>query len=358
MSKIKCPYCEHMNNGQMPFCANCGRVLPMGDERQVMAETIGASFEFKWVLVGIFVIFILSSAVIFSFKAMGVDLSFMQKPEGVRLDEPGITDITPAWTMPYADSPITIGIRTRGKKEYTASHAVAVKYCDKSTPIISSKVSSIKPVKLNVLGIPFTIFKVPQEEAVKFIPPKCEKEGFYNIKVKFDNGKYLKKQNAIYVADINHPWYLLYTEQGLDVLEKVLNSKLTKTEDLVDNFKEAFAVPTEDIIKLYNKILKEKESMKMLSFGFWGLFILELLAFLIGGMISSRLSPGITIKESLLAGILTVILIVLRNTFLFGAGGSFMIFQLLIMATSYTAAAAMGGYLGEKWQGTLIKKKI
>ena len=35
MSQIQCPFCNHANSGSIPFCSECGRVLPMGDEAQI-----------------------------------------------------------------------------------------------------------------------------------------------------------------------------------------------------------------------------------------------------------------------------------------------------------------------------------
>ncbi|MBN2724911.1 MAG: hypothetical protein JXR95_12635 [Deltaproteobacteria bacterium] len=357
MSQIKCPYCSHSNTGQIPFCTECGKVLPVGDEMEVMAETIGASFAFKWVLVGAGIIFILSTLSIFLFKYSGMDLSFMRAPESSRLDEPGIIGLTPEWVLSPSDEPMSLSIRTMGNEEFIGAAATAVKICGKTVPVIHNETMVRRPVSSKVLGIDFIRYKVLPEETVSFKPPVCEKEGFYTVEVKFENGKVLDKDRGVFYSSISSPWYLFYTETGLDVLGKYLKSDIKKPIDLVDEFKDKMKLPIEDLIKRLNSITKEEKRMQMLSFPFWGLFILEMLAFFVGGLISSRLSPGITIKESLAAGVFVMIFLVLRNVFFFGSNGSYMVFLLLIMFPLYTAIATLGGYLGEMWQGVLPSKK-
>lgn len=358
MSQIQCPFCNHANSGSIPFCSECGRVLPMGDEEQVMAETIGANFEFKWALVGMVVTFVLSSVTAFTFKFMGIDFSFMKSEEPVRLDAPGITALTPEWVLAPVDEPVQIGIRTMGIEALTASHAVTVKVCGQVVPVIKSAAAPLKAEILTPLGISMARLKIPAEDSVPFMPPECTKDGFYDVEVRFENGTVLRKSMGLFYTQVTKPWFLFYTEAGLDLLEKILSNAQAKPEELVYVFKTQFRTPSEDAIKIMSGIFKEENQMKMLSFAFWGLFLLEALAFLLGGLVAARLSPGITIKESLTAGVLVVILLIFRNMFFFGASGSYMVFQLLIMFPTYASLATLGGYLGEKWQGQLDRKPV
>lgn len=353
MSQKKCPYCDHTNTGDFPFCAECGKVLPMGDELEVMAETIGSSFAFKWVLVGAAVIFVLSSLAIFSFKFLGMDLSFMRSKESARLDEAGLIGLSPEWVLTPSEEVVMVSIRTMGDENYIAAAATAVKICGKTVPVLHNESAKRVPSRNKYLGAEFYRYRVNAEEVIAFKPPVCEKDGFYSVEVKFENGKVLSKDKGVFYTSIMRPWYLFYTETGLEVLGKYLKSTSQKPEDLVDEFKESMKLPIEDLIKRLNSIDNEEERMRMLSFPFWGLFLLEMLAFFVGGLISSRLSPGITIKESLTAGVVVMIFIVFRNVLFFGTGMSYMVFLLLIMFPLYTSIAAIGGYFGEMWQGVL-----
>lgn len=358
MSQIQCPFCNHANSGSIPFCSECGRVLPMGDEEQVMAETIGANFEFKWALVGMLVTFVLSTLIIFSFKYMGADFSFMQAEEVVRLDAPGITALSPEWVIAPVDEPVQVGIRTMGVEALTAPHAVTVKVCGQVVPVIKTASAPLKAEVLMPLGIPMARLKIPAEDTVQFMPPACAKDGFYPVEVRFENGTVMRKSMGMFYTQVTKPWFLFYTESGLELLEKILSNAQAKPEELVYVFKTHFRTPAEDAIKVISSIAKEESQMKMLTLSFWGLFLLEALAFLLGGLVAARLSPGITIKESLVAGIMVVVLLIFRNVLFFGASGSYMVFQLLIMFPTYAALATLGGYLGEKLQGQFERKPV
>jgi len=358
MSQIQCPFCNHANSGSIPFCSECGRVLPMGDEAQVMAETIGSSFEMKWAFVGMIIIFLLSSATIFGFKFIGMDLTFMQTPESARLDAPGIASLSPEWVLAPVDEPVQISVRTMGYEALTAPHAVTIKVCGQVVPVMKQAAAPLKAEVLMPFGVPMNRIKIPAEDNVAFMPPACPREGFHDLEVRFENGQTLRKPMALFFTDVHKPWFLFYTETGLDVLEKLLSNPKASPEQLVYAFKNNFTTPAEDAIKIIGSIEKEDERMKMLSLAFWGLFFLEALAFFIGGLVSSRLSPGITIKESMTAGVLVVILLIVRNVLFFGAGGNYMVFQLLIMFPTYASMASLGGYMGEKWQGLLQKKPV
>ncbi|MBU1537136.1 hypothetical protein KKF84_17560 [Myxococcota bacterium] len=353
MSRIKCPYCEHLNTGQIPFCTECGKVLPLGDEMEVMAETIGSNFALKWVFVGAAIILVLSSLAIFSFKAAGMDLSFMVSKESARLDDPGITTLTPEFVISPSEDPVSLDLRTMGNEKYSAAAARAVKICGETVPVITKGAAVKVPIDRNLLGITFVVYNIKAEESVSFVPPPCKKEGFYDVELKFESGLTLKRSRGIYYTHVSNLWYLFYTQGGLGVLGSVLSDKAKTPEELIDKYHDKLKSPTDDIIKRLNSIIKEDARMAMLSFDFWGLFLLELLAFFIGGLVASRLSPGITIKESLVAGVMVVILLVIRNVLFFGAGGSYMVFQLLIMFPTYASIATFGGYMGEKWQGVL-----
>ncbi|MGM0597316.1 MAG: zinc ribbon domain-containing protein [Myxococcota bacterium] len=356
MSKIKCPYCGNSNSGHIPFCSECGKVLPMGDEREVMAETIGANFGLKWVLVGAFIIFVLSTISIFTIRYMGYDMNFMRPEKRERLEDPGITGLSPDGILVPSDESITIGIRTLGQRKFLGNKASSVKICGEIVPVKQNAISKVKPERKNILGIEITKFQVPNEDSVSIVPPDCDTKGFKDVEVRFESGRSLIREDGIYYASIKNPWFLFYTEDGLPVVPKLLaHSDKMKPIMLADKYRDNIRVPLSHLVKQLRVIKKENKRMQMLSFAFWGLFIFEMLAFLIGGMVSAKLSPGITIKESLTAGVFVVIFLVLRNVFFFGAGGSYMVFQLLIMFPVYTSVAALGGYLGEKWQGVLAK---
>jgi hypothetical protein len=353
MAGIKCPYCDHLASGQIPFCSECGKVLPIGDEFETMAETIGSNFAVKWVVVGGAIIFLLSSICIFGFKAIGMNLKFMQAKESQRINDPGITTLTPEYAISPSEELVSIDVRTMGNNKYSASNARVVKVCGQTVPVSSKGTTVKKPEKKVVLGIPFIRFKIKAEESVTFMPPPCKNEGFYSVELRFADGSTLSRKRGIYYTNVEKLWYLLYTEGGLQVLGKMLKDNKLSGEELVDKFGVNLKTPSDDIIKRLNNIVEEDARMAMLSLSFWGLFLLEMLAFFIGGLIASRLSPGITIKESLVAGIFVFALVVIRNVMFFSAGGSFMVFQLLIMGPTYASIAAVGGYMGELWQGIL-----
>jgi len=358
MSQIQCPFCNHANTGSIPFCSECGRVLPMGDEAQVMAETIGSSFELKWALVGMTVIFLLSTVTIFGFKFLGMDLSFMKTPESARLDDPGILGLSPEWVLAPVDEPVVIGVRTMGIEALTAPHAVTVKVCGQVVPVLKTTAAPLKAEVLMPFGVPMKRLRIPSEDNIFFAPPQCSREGFHDVEVRFENGTTLRKKMGLFYTEVTKPWFLFYTETGLDVLQKILSNSQSSPEQLVYAFKTNFRTPAEDAIKTISSIVQEEDRMKMLSLAFWGLFLLEAFSFFLGGLVSARLSPGITIKESMTAGVLVVVLLIVRNVIFFGAGGSYMVFQLLIMMPTYVSMAAFGGYMGEKWQGLLQKKTV
>jgi hypothetical protein len=328
----------------------------MGDEREVMAETIGANFGLKWVLVGAFIIFILSTISIFAIKHLGFDMEFMRPGKRERLEDPAITELSPDGILAPSDESITIGIRTMGQRKFLGNKASSVKICGKTVPVKQNAISTVKPERLKILGIEITRFNVPNQDSVSIVPPRCTNNGFKDIEIRFESGRSLVRKDGIYYASIKNPWFLFYTEEGLPVVPKLLaHSDKMKPIMLADKYRNNIRLPLSNLVKQLRSIKKENKRMQMLSFAFWGLFIFEMLAFFIGGLVSARLSPGITIKESLTAGVFVVVFLVLRNVFFFGAGGSYMVFQLLIMFPVYTSIAALGGYLGEKWQGVLPK---
>lgn len=86
--------------------------------------------------------------------------------------------------------------------------------------------------------------------------------------------------------------------------------------------------------------------------GFWIMLGLSLVVYFLGGMLTGRLSPGITMKEPATAGIFAGIGYFL---FLLFIGGDFsvVIFSSIIGVPAFAGAAYVGGWVGEKWQGTL-----
>ena len=52
MSVRKCSSCGSTTRSEVPFCSECGALFAIEDERELMRQLIGASFDLKWVLVG------------------------------------------------------------------------------------------------------------------------------------------------------------------------------------------------------------------------------------------------------------------------------------------------------------------
>lgn len=352
MSKIKCPYCGAENSGEFPFCKECGRVLPMGDEYEVMAESVGAVFEWRWVIIAATVTIVLTSLVVLAYSWFGWDLSFMKAPRSMRIDEPQVTSVTPEWVLTPAPNEMLLTINTRGKSDYTPEHAVAAIICGKTVKVLPHGNARIRPDKFSLLGVDFIRYRIPQDGDVLVEEvPACKKEGFHDVAVKFENGRKLYKYDAVYISPVNKPWYAFYMD--LSALKGYFNDDNLKPIELAMASTEEMKPVLDELVKTLRNLAKEKEQMKLLSLAFWGLFLFELLSFFLGGFVAARLSPGISIKEALAAGMIAAVIMIFRNIYFFHAGGSYMIFQLLIMFPLYTAVSSFGGYMGEKFQGTV-----
>ncbi|MCD6498367.1 MAG: hypothetical protein J7M25_08745 [Deltaproteobacteria bacterium] len=86
--------------------------------------------------------------------------------------------------------------------------------------------------------------------------------------------------------------------------------------------------------------------------GFWIMLAISLVVYFLGGMFTGRLSPGITMKEPATAGIFAGI-IYFVFLFMIGADFSVVIFSSIIGVPAFAGAAFFGGWVGEKWQGTI-----
>ena len=97
---------------------------------------------------------------------------------------------------------------------------------------------------------------------------------------------------------------------------------------------------------------KEKADTPTAHLGFWIMLIISLILYFVGGMFTGRLSPGITMKEPATAGIFAGILYFVF-LILIGADFTVVIFSSLIGVPLFAGAAYVGGWVGEKWQGTI-----
>jgi hypothetical protein len=86
--------------------------------------------------------------------------------------------------------------------------------------------------------------------------------------------------------------------------------------------------------------------------GFWIMLGLSLFIYFLGGMLTGRLSPGITMKEPATAGIFAGIAYFIFLVFI-GGDFSVVIFSSIIGVPAFAGAAYVGGWVGEKWQGTI-----
>ncbi len=97
---------------------------------------------------------------------------------------------------------------------------------------------------------------------------------------------------------------------------------------------------------------KHKDESPTAHLGFWIMLVISLVLYFLGGMFTGRLSPGITMKEPAVAGGLAGILYFIFLVVI-GADFTVVIFSALIGVPLFAGAAYFGGWVGEKWQGTI-----
>ena len=97
---------------------------------------------------------------------------------------------------------------------------------------------------------------------------------------------------------------------------------------------------------------KKKEDSPTSHLGFWIMLAISFVLYFVGGMFTGRLSPGITMKEPATAGIVAGLLY-FAFLVLIGADFGVVIFSSLIGVPMFAGAAFVGGWAGEKWQGTI-----
>ncbi len=149
-----------------------------------------------------------------------------------------------------------------------------------------------------------------EKRTVFVIRPKSPEAGWVPVKLEFSTGYSVSREKAFYFAAT--------PDEGKPKVERKSNLAETAT----------------------NKP------------GFWIMVAISIVFYFVGGLLTGLLSPGVTIKEPVTAGIAAGLLYVLFLSAL-GAEFSVVIFNALVGVPFYAGAAYAGGMAGEKWQGTI-----
>jgi len=127
MSDRKCSACGQTTKGEVPFCSNCGALFPVSDEKELMRQAVGYSFDLKWVLLGA----IVSAALQFGLLAglwsvWGSKILVGEK--GRSLLEVNLDAVSPDWGPDSGGTRVTLRIKPDNKKINVATKVVSVSF--------------------------------------------------------------------------------------------------------------------------------------------------------------------------------------------------------------------------------------
>ena len=466
-SQPKCPKCGHINKADMPMCTKCGGAIPPQDEDALMRQTMGASYDFKWVAVGGIIILALQFGTIAliwqiagkkfligqprrslleaSIESVDEDYGYYKKSNEVKilikLDKnkkntaPTVTSVYfgSKKSVPYIHEKVKRETKQckkfcaeggKAKKAETTCNATCKKAkdliaegkkCDRTCrekcdgECTEEKLLTLTPEEKTTCE---TCPKKSAEgrklaaqcdtctkrvEYLKYQGRKCENCDVVLANLKKDakkcqsNGEDCysrtdyskreelerkKKNKPKKRPDEKSAAYekrLKSWKRGIERTERELftSEKRTayayspaadgpKTVPVQLRFSSGYRVSkSPGYFYLKTPTAKKPDVKKKKTrddptrhAGFWIMLGISLVVYFLGGMFTGRLSPGITMKEPATAGVFSG---VIYFVFLMAIGADFsvVIFSGAIGIVAFAGAAFVGGWVGEKWQGTI-----
>lgn len=125
MSARKCSQCNETTNADVPFCAKCGALFPLGDEETLMRETMQNSFDLKYVLLGTLLAVALSTAALGGLWAT-FGARILRGEKGRSLLDVTIEAVSPTWGSNQGGTKVVVKIKPGNKGGTTAQHVTAV----------------------------------------------------------------------------------------------------------------------------------------------------------------------------------------------------------------------------------------
>jgi hypothetical protein len=465
-SQKKCPKCGHINKADMPLCTKCGAPLPVEDEAQLMRETMGASYDLKWAVVGAVIILALQFGTIaVIWKVAGK--KFLAGPPRRSLLEATIESVEPNYGQLESNEEVKISIKLDQAGRNTADKVQAVYFgSKKAKPYLREKVErkqkSCKEIceegkkadqaakkckescdkaketrkeadecakecrekcggecteeKLLTLSAEDRQLceKCPEKRTaarkleaecetcdnrVEYLMSqkrncdictdtlaelrkdleKCKKDGAgcysvtaFDKRQELKNKKEAKPEKKPGEKDEAFQRRMESWERDVEQLEEDIEAlEETNVYAFVPTVEEPKVVPVKlefttgyEVAKspgyFYVKdsaagkpeVKKKKREKPTSQAGFWIMLAASMLIYFLGGMVTGRLSPGITMKEPATAGGFSGI-IYFGFLLAIGADFSVVIFSAIIGIPAFALAAYIGGWAGEKWQGTI-----
>jgi len=464
---IRCPKCGNVNQGDLPICAKCGSPLPVANEMEVMRQTMGASYDAKWAVVGGAIILALQFASIFVIWQLA-GKKFLTGPARQSLFEVSVESVDPDYGFYKSMDKVQLTIKLDDKRRDTAAKITAIYFGKKkAAPYLPE---ALKRKKVVCAGYCADAKKFAQEvmtcnqqvckksdglkkqkaqcgtcsqkcggickledvpklpEALKGICMKCPSILVANRMAKAacdacqSRLRFLKGQQGrckacdAAVADLardakrckpnglgcfSRTYPNRHKELAARMKDKPKRQKGESAQaykDEVKSWEKGVERLKRDLRKSERRIAyvfvpaadkpgtvairvrfgsgdtairnpgyfyveskssgrprvkaKKKNDKPTGHVGFWIMLAISLVVYFLGGMFTGRLSPGITMKEPATAGIFAGI-IYFVFLFMIGADFSVVIFSSIIGVPAFAGAALFGGWVGEKWQGTI-----
>lgn len=127
MSARKCSSCGDTTKSSVPFCSNCGALFPVGDEQEIMRQAIGASFDFKWVIIGALVALVLQVGLLGGlWSVWGKKILVGEK--GRSLLEVNLNAVSPGWGVNTGGSRLRLTIKPDNDGVNTAQTVMSVTF--------------------------------------------------------------------------------------------------------------------------------------------------------------------------------------------------------------------------------------
>ncbi len=466
-SQRKCPKCNYINKQEMPVCTKCGSPLPPVDEAELMRQTMGASYDFKWVVVGAIIILVLQFGSIAMIWALAGKEFLVGEPRRSLL-EASIESINDDYGHHEQSNEIRINIKVDRNRENTASKVTEIHFGDKKAePYIHEKLKRTQeecaeyckegkeaaaadaacdktcgnasrllrdgqqcekqcrekcdgectPEKLLTLSPEDKVFceSCPEKlsEARKQAEEcnRCERRVEYlqyqarrcsdcdrtlaNLKKDAEKCKpsgegcfsrtdydkreelaLLRKQKPERQKDEKGPDFRQRVEEWENSIGRIERDIFAAEQRVAYVYnppaEKPMSVPVRvlfasgyDIVRSPGYFyLKDASSGRpqvdrkatrdnpTRHAGFWIMLAISIVIYFLGGMFTGRLSPGITMKEPATAGVFSG-LVYFLFLMVIGADFSVIIFSAAIGIAAFAGAAYIGGWVGEKWQGTI-----
>ncbi len=466
-SQRKCPKCGHINKEDMPICTKCGGALPPQDEAELMRQTMGASYDVKWVVVGAVIILLLQFGTVAliwqiagkefligdprrslleaSIESVDDDYGHFKKSNEVKIiikldseqvnTAPKVKDVFFGGKKagPYIKEKLKRETQKcdefcRDGKKAEDAEKTCSDTCKKSKDLLQEEKSCKEKCREKCQGECTPEILLTLDPETKALCEACPKKGSEARKLAEECNRckkrveYLNYQSrqcnecdetlANLRKDVEKckpngaGCYARTDYETRAELEEHKKQKPTRNEGEkaeafdarvdrwkkgVDRLEKGIANFEKRTAYAYSPPVKKPKMVPLkLAFttgykvskspgyfyvkdpsagkpsiekktkrddptnhlGFWMMLAISVLIYFLGGMFTGRLSPGITMKEPATAGLFSgVVYFIFLLTI--GAEFSVIIFSGAIGLVAFAGASYFGGWVGEKWQGTI-----